>query len=77
MAFHTGLFVRHAVLCGALLSSFAVAPYAGSCPSSVKCPLDGAEAMLVDTEYSGITAIGVYEHTTATGQQHRFRKRCN
>ena len=76
MAFHTGLFVRHAVLCGALLSSFAVAPYGGSCPAWAKCPLDDAQSSLVDTEYQGITAIGVYEHTTTTGQKHRFRQRC-
>lgn len=48
-----------------------------ACPSWTDCPLDGAQSNLVDTEYQGIVAIGVYEHTTTTGQTHRFRMRCN
>ena len=48
-----------------------------SCPAWTKCPLDGAQANLVRTEYEGITAIGVYEHTTTSGDTHRFRARCN
>ena len=51
--------------------------WGGSCPMWTKCPLDGAQANLVDTEYQGIVAIGVYEHTTTTGQTHKFRQRCN
>jgi hypothetical protein len=51
--------------------------YAGSCGQWKDCPLDGAQSLLVDTEYQGITAIGVYEHTTTTGQRHRFWARCN
>jgi hypothetical protein len=54
-----------------------VAAWSGSCPAWTKCPLDGAQANLVNTEYEGITAIGVYEHTTTSGQTHRFRQRCN
>lgn len=49
----------------------------GSCPEWTKCPIDGAQSMLVRTEYEGIVAIGVYEHTTSTGETHRFRLRCN
>lgn len=49
----------------------------GSCPEWTKCPLDGAQSMLVRTEYEGIVAIGVYEHTTTTGETHKFRMRCN
>jgi hypothetical protein len=48
-----------------------------SCPAWTKCPLDGAQSNLVNTEYQGIVAIGVYEHTTTTGETHRFRMRCN
>jgi hypothetical protein len=55
----------------------ATVAWSGSCPMWTKCPLDGAQANLVDTEYEGITAIGVYEHTTTTGQNHKFRMRCN
>jgi hypothetical protein len=51
--------------------------WAGSCPAWTKCPLDGAQANLVNTEYQGIKAIGVYEHTTTTGQTHQFRVPCN
>lgn len=58
-----------------ILAAFALA--AGSCPMTAKCPLDGAQATLVNTEYEGIVAIGVYEHTTTTGETHRFRARCN
>jgi hypothetical protein len=55
----------------------AVTAWSGSCAMWANCPLDGAQANLVDTEYQGITAIGVYEHTTTTGQPHKFRMRCN
>jgi hypothetical protein len=48
-----------------------------SCPAWTKCPLDGAQSNLTRTEYEGLTAIGVYEHTTSTGETHRFRMRCN
>ena len=61
-----------------LLTIFVVvAVQGGSCPMTAKCPLDGAQALLVNTEYEGIVAIGVYEHTTTTGETHRFRMRCN
>ena len=61
-----------------LLTLFVVAAVqTGSCPMTTQCPLDGAQAMLVNTEYEGIVAIGVYEHTTTTGETHRFRMRCN
>jgi hypothetical protein len=49
----------------------------GSCPAWTKCPLDGAQSNLVNTEYEGMVAIGVYEHATTTGETHRFRMRCN
>ena len=55
----------------------ATALLAANCPMSAKCPIDDAISFLVDTEYSGIVAVGVYEHTTTTGQVHRFRVRCN
>jgi hypothetical protein len=60
-----------------LASALTAVAWAASCPAWTKCPLDGAQALLVTTEYEGITAIGVYEHTTTTGQVHRFRMRCN
>jgi len=64
-----------------LLLIATVALWAANCPMSAKCPIDGAESLLVNTEYttsnSGIVAVGVYEHTTTTGQTHRFRVRCN
>ena len=51
--------------------------WAESCPYSETCPLDGAQSYRVNTEYQGLVAIGVYEHTTTTMQVHRFRVRCN
>ncbi len=60
-----------------LFESIATAAFAGSCAAYTNCPLDGAQSMKVDTEYQGIVAIGVFEHTTTTGQKHRFRKRCD
>jgi hypothetical protein len=68
---------RHLVAAGMTMSLFTFTANAGSCAAYVNCPLDGAQALLVDTEYQGIAAIGVYEHTTTTGQKHRFRARCN
>ena len=53
-----------------------VAAWSESCPAWANCPIDGAQSMLANTEYQGITAIGVYEHTTTTGQKHQFRVRC-
>jgi hypothetical protein len=58
-----------------VIAYFALAAY-GACAPYTDCPLDGAQSLLVDTEYQGIVAIGVYEHTTSTGQKHRFRQRC-
>jgi hypothetical protein len=75
MAFHPSKYVRKAVVAGVLLS-FAMAVRADGCPAWTNCPVDGAQANRVDTEYQGIVAIGVYEHTTTTGQVHRFRMRC-
>lgn len=49
----------------------------GPCSMWTSCPLDGAQANLVNTEYQGIVAIGVYQHVTTTGQVHKFRQRCN
>ena len=49
----------------------------GSCAAWTKCPIDGAQSNLVNTEYEGLVAVGVYEHTTSTGETHRFRLRCN
>ncbi len=73
-----GDLLRAAVVGVVLLAASGVAlADGGSCPMAATCPLDGAQAMLVDTEYQGIVAIGVYEHTTTTGQTHRFRMRCN
>jgi len=71
------MFARHTVFAGAFLSFLTVAPYMGSCPAYTKCPIDGAQSLLVNTEYEGIVAIGVYEHTTSTGQTHQFKQRCN
>ena len=69
-------FVRNTVIAGAVLSALALAAKA-ACPAYPTCPLDGAQLMRVGTEYQGITAIGVYEHTTTTGQKHRYEIRCN
>ncbi len=77
MDFRRAKFIRQIVCAGVLLSSLAIAAQAASCPAWTKCPIDGAQANKVDTEYQGIVAIGVYEHTTTTGQTHRFRIRCN
>ena len=62
---------------GRATGKFFAVSQGGSCPAWTKCPIDGAQSMLVRTEYEGIVAIGVYEHTTTTGETHRFRMRCN
>jgi hypothetical protein len=69
--------MRQIVAVFALLLIATVAVWAAGCPMSAKCPVDDAQSFLVSTEYSGIVAVGVYEHTTNTGQVHRFRVRCN
>jgi hypothetical protein len=76
MTFHKNMLVRQTVFAGAILSSLAVSPVSTGCPAYTKCPLDGAQSLKVDTEYEGIVAIGVFEHTTTTGQKHRFKERC-
>ena len=80
MVFSKGMFraaFQTASICALLAVVAIILAQAGSCPMTAKCPLDGAQAMLVTTEYEGIVAIGVYEHTTTTGETHRFRMRCN
>jgi hypothetical protein len=47
------------------------------CPYTAKCPIDGAVSNYVSSEFSGITEIGIYEHSLVTGGVHRFRVRCN
>jgi hypothetical protein len=58
------------------VAALAVAAKA-ACPAYPSCPLDGAQLMRVGTEYQGITQIGIYEHTTTTGEHHRYEIRCN
>jgi hypothetical protein len=77
MDFRRVKFARQTVSVGVLFSSLAIAASAGSCPAWTNCPIDGAQANKVDTEYQGIVAVGVFEHTTSTGQTHRFRMKCN
>jgi hypothetical protein len=48
-----------------------------ACPYIAKCPIDGADSNYQYSEFSGMTEIGVYEHSLATGETHRFRMRCN
>ena len=70
--------VLRATLVVLLVTLIAIAVVeAGSCPAWANCPLDGARSLLVNTEYEGIVAIGVYEHATTIGETHRFRMRCN
>jgi hypothetical protein len=77
MASHTVKFVRHAVSVGVTLGLLDIATQASGRPAWTECPLDGAQAILAKTEYHGKEAIGVYEHTTITGETHRFRMRGN
>jgi hypothetical protein len=48
-----------------------------ACPFTAKCPIDDAESNYQYSEFSGITEVGVYEHTLTTGEVHRFRVKCN
>ena len=47
------------------------------CPYTAKCPIDDTVSNYVNSEFSGITEIGVYEHSLVGGGVHRFRVRCN
>ena len=47
------------------------------CPFTAKCPIDDAVSNYVNSEFSGMTEIGVYEHALVGGGVHRFRVRCN
>ena len=47
------------------------------CPYSAKCPIDDTVSNYVNSEFSGIAEIGVYEHALVGGGVHRFRVRCN
>ena len=47
------------------------------CPYTAKCPIDDTVSNYVNSEFSGITEIGVYEHALVGGGVHRFRVRCN
>jgi hypothetical protein len=60
-------------------SSFVNPVSAGStaCPFTAKCPIDDAESNYQYSEFSGMTEVGVYEHTLTTGEVHRFRVKCN
>ena len=69
--------MKRLIVLSILAICITVSAWAGSCPAWTSCPLDGAQANLVNTEYQGTTAIGVYEHVTTTGEVHKFRQRCN
>jgi len=47
------------------------------CPYTAKCPIDDTVSNYVNSEFSGMTEIGVYEHALVGGGVHRFRVRCN
>ena len=47
------------------------------CPYTAKCPIDDTMSNYVNSEFSGMTEIGVYEHALVGGGVHRFRVRCN
>lgn len=55
----------------------AAASNSSQCPFTAKCPIDDTVSNYVQSEFSGITEIGIYEHTLTTGGVHRFRVRCN
>jgi hypothetical protein len=77
MTLYTAKTIRQVAIAALLFGFLVTVAKADSCQAWTKCPIDGAQANKVDTEYQGIVAIGVYEHTTTTGQTHRFRMRCN
>ena len=47
------------------------------CQYTAKCPIEDTVSNYVNSEFSGITEIGVYEHALVGGGVHRFRVRCN
>ena len=69
--------MKRLIAASILAISVITVAWAGSCPAWTKCPIDGAQANLVRTEYEGTAAIGVYEHVTTTGDVHNFRQSCN
>ena len=77
MTIHPVKLIRQITITAVLIVSLPLMAYGDSCPAWASCPIDGAQANKVNTEYEGMIAIGVYEHTTTTGQIHRFRQRCN
>ena len=48
-----------------------------ACPMTAKCPIDDTVSNYVQSEFSGMIEIGIYEHSLTTGGTHRFRVKCN
>jgi hypothetical protein len=85
-----GSLIKRSILAafiGTALMSFAIATdnttnaaaygRATQCPFTAKCPIDDTVSNYVQSEFSGVTEIGIYEHPLTTGGVHRFRVRCN
>jgi len=48
-----------------------------ACPMTAKCPIEDVVSNYVQSEFSGVIEIGIYEHSLTTGGIHQFRMKCN